>query len=101
MNDEHVIPSRYELQEKLDKTLRLLEESNKDARDMRDVIAMQENAYTRLDKTLSSVVNALLRQTIEGKTHGQRNTQLRQICTSIIQIQAIACDDYPFGDIPF
>lgn len=61
-----------------------------------------ENAikgYKRLNDLCETVVNRLLRQTIAYKSHGERNTELRALCTDIIQIQKIAFDD--IDDIPF
>lgn len=69
--------------------------------DDNEVIKRQKQANDRLVKLIDVVVNKILRQTIAGKTHSERNRELRQIARDMLHIVEIANDEYPPNEIPF
>jgi hypothetical protein len=58
-------------------------------------------AYQRARDAIDTIINILMRQTIEQKTHAQRNAQIRTLCSDLLRILAIADDDADMSGIPF
>lgn len=58
-------------------------------------------AYQRTRDAIETVINTMMRQTIEQKTHAQRNAQIRTLCSDLLRILAIADDDADMSEIPF
>ena len=76
-----------------------LEESNRFNLNLRSQQINTENSKRYLQDTIDNLVDRLLRQTIAQKSHGERNQEIRKICSNLLMVLKHIDDDK--NDIPF